>query len=427
MKIGVGVLGAGNVGGALIHRLIADRDAIAAKTGLDLELRKVAVRSLTKARWFGLPAGLVTQDSPAVIDDPEVQLVVELMGGIQPAADLIQRALQAGKAVVTANKEVIASRGPQLLAVAAEAGVPLLFEAAVGGGIPILRPLSESLAGEAIHRVTGIVNGTTNFILTQMTDADQDLVTALSQAQALGLAEADPSADLSGSDAAAKAVILASLAFGGWVDPALVYCEGIADLDAIDLRLGADLDYVMKLLAIAEESGDGISVRVHPSFLPSDHPLASVKGASNAIFVEGASVGRLLFAGAGAGGEPTATAVLGDVIDAARQLLSSSRISAPVRFAPGRVLDFGEVPTAWYLRIEVADRPGVLAQVAAAFGDCGVSIRLVWQEGRGDDATLVVVTHRTREADQRRAALALTGLEVVREVAATYRVEDEEA
>ncbi len=426
MKVGVGILGGGNVGGVLARRLLEDREVISAKSGLELELRGVAVRSIGKERPFTLPEGVLTDRPQDLVDDPGVQLVVELMGGLDPAAELVLRALEAGKPVVTANKELVAARGLDLIRAAEAAGVSLLFEAAVGGGIPIIRPLSESLAGERLARVLGIVNGTTNYILTRMLEEGLEFDAALAEAQALGYAEADPSADISGADAAAKAAILASLAFGTWVGGDQVYREGMERLDLADFRFAADLGFVPRLLVVAEESAAGVSVRVHPALVPDDHPLASIRGAQNAIFIEGPSVGELLFAGPGAGGEPTATAVLGDVIDAARELLAGAQVAPRVRLAPGRMLDFSEVATRWYLRLEVVDAPGVLAQIAAVFGDNQVSIASVWQEGRGDEATLLLVTHHAPEANHQRALAALQDLEVVEQVAGVIRVQSDE-
>ncbi len=425
MKVGIGILGGGTVGGALLRYLINEQRAIVAKTGLELEVRRVAVRSISKARTFPIPAELITDQPEQLIDDPSVHLVVEVMGGLEPAGDLVMRALQAGKPVVTANKELVATRGAELIRRAEEKGVSLLFEAAVGGGIPIIRPLSESLAGEQITRVLGIVNGTTNYILTRMAD-DLGYAEAVAEAQTLGFAEADPTADVSGADAAAKTAILASLAFGTWISVDAVYREGIESLDPIDLRFAADLGYVPKLLAIGEETSHGISARVHPALVPVDHPLASVRGANNAVFIEGPQVGELLFMGPGAGGGPTATAVLGDIIDAAREFLAEAQVAPRIRFAPGRLRDFGEIETKWYVRLEVADAPGVLALVAGTFGDAGVSIKSVWQEGRGEDATLLLITHDALESNQRAAVAALRSLDVVTEVAATIRVQSNE-
>jgi homoserine dehydrogenase len=422
--VGIGILGAGNVGAVVVRRLTEDAAAMAARTGLDLEVRKVAVRDPSRAR--AIDPALVTANAAAVVDDPDIDLVVELIGGTEPAGGLLLAALAAGKPVVTANKELIAARGPELFAAAASAGVPLLFEAAVGGGIPIIRPLVETLAGERIARISGIVNGTTNFILTQMSDAGEAYEIALRTAQELGYAEADPTADVSGGDAVAKAAILASLAFGIWVPVGSIHREGIEGISPIDLEFASGLGYVVKLLAIAERTAAGVSARVHPALVRREHPLAAIRGATNAVFIEGPSVGELLFAGPGAGGEPTATAVLGDVIDAARELLAGSVVAPRVNLAPGEIVDFGRVASKWYLRLEVIDRPGALAQIAGVFGDAAVSIKSVWQEGLGDEATVLLVTHSAPEASQRKAVEALDGLDVVKRVAAVIRVESDE-
>jgi homoserine dehydrogenase len=427
MSVGIGIAGAGTVGGALVRRLMADRAVVTARTGLDLEVRRVVVRDLAKERSFSLPAGAVTADVMDLVTDDSVDLVVEVMGGLEPAGTLVLAALQAGKPVVTANKELIAARAPQLIAAAAASGVPLLFEAAVGGGIPIIRPLTETLAGEQISRVMGIVNGTTNFILGAMTERGWSFADALAEAQRLGFAESDPIADVSGADAVAKAAILAGLAFGVWVDPARVHREGIERLGADDLAAADRLGYVLKLLAIAERTPAGVVARVHPAMVPKEHPLAAIRGATNAIFLSGAAVGELLFAGPGAGGDPTATAVLGDVIDAARELLSGSQVAPRITFGAGEIAAFDEVETRWCLRLEVEDSPGVLARIAAVFGEAGVSLRSVWQDGRGDRATLLLVTHRAPERAHRAALGRLEALDVVAEVASTIRVEGDDS
>ncbi|MDJ0663447.1 MAG: homoserine dehydrogenase [Acidimicrobiia bacterium] len=424
--IGIGLLGAGTVGGTLIHRLVTEHAAIAAKTGLDLQIRRVAVRDPSKPRTFDIPEGLLTTEPAEMITDPEVDLVVEVMGGQDPAGDLVLQALQAGKPVVTANKELIAARGAQLIAAAEESGVALLFEAAVGGGIPIIRPLSETLAGERLTRVMGIVNGTTNYILTRMSEEGTAYADALAQAQDLGYAEPDPTADVEGADAAAKAAILASLAFGTWVGLDHVPHSGISEITAADIRYARDLGYAIKLLGIAEDTPAGVSARVHPVLLPLEHPLSAIRGATNAIFIEGPAIDTLLFAGPGAGGDPTATAVLGDVIDAAREILAGAQVAPRIRFSEAALADFGGVPTKWYVRLEVDDRPGVLAQIAAAFGEANVSIKSVWQEGTDDEATLLIVTHRAPEDAQQDALAAVKHLDCVNAVAAAIRVESEE-
>lgn len=422
LKVGIGILGGGTVGGALAHRLLSEGEAITSKTGLDLELRRLAVRDLSKPRDFEFPEGLLTTDPREVIDTPAVDLVVELMGGLEPAGDLVLAALEAGKPVVTANKELVSVRGDELIRKAEERGISLLFEAAVGGAIPIIRPLSASLAGEKITEVLGIVNGTTNYILTRMCESDAEYGQALAEAQSLGYAEADPTADVSGADAASKAAILASLAFGTWVAADRVHREGIEGLQAQDIGFADEMGYLPKLLAIATESDDGISVRVHTTLIPSDHPLASVRGSQNAVYVKGPDVNELLFAGPGAGGNPTATAVLGDIVEAARELLASAQVPPRVRFGSGRIRDFSDIDTSWYLRLEVIDRPGVLAQIASVIGESGVSIESMVQIGRGETATLLFITHPSAESDHQSAISALRNLDVVRQVAAAIRV-----
>ena len=422
MKVGVGILGGGTVGGALAHRLLTESEAIEAKAGLELDLRYLVVRDLDKPRRYSFPDGTLTDTPDAVIDDPEVQLVVELMGGLDPAGDLVLRALEAGKPVVTANKELVASRGKELIQAAEKSGVSLLFEAAVGGAIPIIRPLSESLAGERITEVLGIVNGTTNFILTKMCESAAGYNEVLAEAQELGYAEEDPTADVSGADAASKAAILASLAFGTWVGSDQVYREGIENIGPTDINFAADLGYLPKLLAIAEDHNGGVSVRVHPTLIPTSHPLATVRGTQNAVYIKGPDVDELLFAGPGAGGEPTATPVLGHIIVTARELLAGAQVPPRVRFGDGQVLDFSLVDTSWYLRLEVIDEPGVLAQIASTIGGNRVSIESMLQLGRGETATILFVTHPAPESNHQSAITALNNLPVVRQVAAAIRV-----
>ena len=420
--IGIGLLGAGTVGGALVRRLIGESDAIAAKTGLVFDVRRIGVRTLDRVREFEVTDGLLTDDLFSVVNDPTVDIVVEVMGGLEPAGDLILAALEAGKPVISANKELISARGPELIAAAERSGVPFLFEAAVGGGIPIIRPLSETLAGETLTRVLGIVNGTTNFVLTKMADEGTAYEDALAEAQALGYAEPDPTADVSGADSAAKAAILASLAFGTWVGFDDVYYEGIQSISVEDMAFAEDFGYTIKLVAVCDRTGSGVTARVHPVMVPVEHPLASIRGATNAVFVEGPSIDSLLFAGPGAGGEPTATAVLGDVIDAARETLAGAQVAPRIRFAPGEIVPFEDVETEWYMRLMVDDKPGVLAKIASRFGESKVSIRSVWQEGVDSKASLIVVTHRAVESSQRAALESLKAIPEVLEVAAVIRV-----
>jgi homoserine dehydrogenase len=418
----VGVLGCGNVGGPLVELVAAQGDAIEARTGVRLEVVGVAVRDLAKARPASIDRRLLTDDAHALVADPRVDVVVEVIGGVDPARDLILAALKAGKPVITGNKELLATNGAELFEAAEDAGVDLLFEAAVAGGIPIVRPLRESLVGEQITRVLGIVNGTTNYILTRMTEAGASYAEALAEAQALGYAEADPTADVEGHDAGAKAAIIASIAFGASVVASDVHVEGISGLTSGDIEFARRLGYVIKLLAVAEQAPTGeIGVRVHPSMVPVDHPLASVREAFNAVFVEGASVGDLMFYGRGAGGGPTASAVLGDLVDAALNRRKGSHASVG-RLAQAAIRAIDEVESAYYLNVEVLDRPGVLAQVAGVFGEHGVSIRSMEQEGLGDEARLIFITHRAREADVRATLQGLDALEAVDRIGSVLRV-----
>ena len=422
----VGLLGCGNVGAALVQ-LVEGRGAeIEARTGVRLELARVAVRSLTRKRPVDLDDGVLTLDAGEVVTDPSVDVVVEVMGGIEPARELILAAMAAGKPVVTANKELLANHGAELFAAANAAGVDLLFEAAVAGGIPIMRPLRESLVGEDVRRVMGIVNGTTNFILTKMSEHGTSYAEALSEAQQLGYAERDPTADVEGYDAGAKAAILASLAFGAKVVAGDVYHEGISGVSSTDIDFAERLGYVIKLLAIAElvEVADGpaeVAVRVHPTMVPVAHPLAGVRDSFNAVFVEGAAVGDLMFYGRGAGGDPTGSAVLGDLIDAATNLRKDTHASliSLVR-RPIRPID--ELLTSYYLNLDVVDRPGVLRAIAEVFERHRVSIRSMEQEGTGDTARLILITHQAREADVQATLEDIRGLDVILNVTSVLRV-----
>jgi homoserine dehydrogenase len=421
----VGLLGCGNVGAALVELIRTRSDDIAARTGLALEVARVAVRSTAKERSVTLPDGVLTHDASGVVTDPGVDVVVEVIGGIEPARELTLDAIKAGKPVVTANKELLANVGAELFAAADHAGVDLLFEAAVGGGIPVIRPLRESLAGERIDRVMGIVNGTTNYILTRMTEAGASYADALSEAQNLGYAERDPTADVEGYDAAAKAAIIASIAFGVRVVAGDVTNEGIAHITRADIDYAAKMGYVIKLLAIAEQQdgrdGGEVGVRVHPAMVPAEHPLASVRDSFNAVFVEGAAVGELMFYGRGAGGFPTASAVLGDLIDAAVNRAKGSHASIGV-LGKARIRPIDEVETAYYLNVDVFDRPGVLAAVAGVLGAHGVSIRTMEQEGLGDEARLVFITHVAREAALQATVRDLHHLDVVDRITSVLRV-----
>ncbi|MCP5027432.1 MAG: homoserine dehydrogenase [Actinomycetia bacterium] len=424
-RVRVGVLGCGNVGAALVNTIAEQAATIADRTGIDLEVTQVAVRSISRDRGVDLAPEFFTTDAGAVVGAADVDVVVEVIGGIEPARQLIIEALEAGKPVITANKELLANHGAELYAAAELAGVDLLFEAAVAGGIPLMRPLRESLIGEPITRVMGIVNGTTNYILTRMTEAGVTYQEALAEAQSLGYAERDPTADVEGYDAGAKAAILATIAFGVKVVAGDVYHEGISSITATDIAYARRLGYEVKLLAVAEQidSPDGaeVAVRVHPAMVPSTHPLASVRESFNAVFVEGAKVGDLMFYGRGAGGDPTASAVLGDVIDAATNLRKGASGSFGT-LGRARIRPIDELESAYYLNLEVADEAGVLATVAGVFGQHGVSIQSMEQEGLGDEARIVFITHEAVERDMQATLHQLRELDEVRGVQTVLRV-----
>jgi homoserine dehydrogenase len=419
----IGLLGCGNVGSALVGLLESRREAVLARTGVDLQLVRVAVRNLSRERNVALPEGMLTRDAVGVVTDDEVDLIVELIGGIEPARELITAALHNGKPVVTGNKELLANVGADLFATADEAGVDLLFEAAVAGGIPIVRALRESLLGEPVRRVMGIINGTTNFILTKMYEDGEDYAAALSEAQTLGFAERDPTADVEGFDAGAKAGIVAPTGFGVKVVAGDVYHEGISAVSTHDMAMAKRLGYVVKLLGIAErdELTGEVTVRVHPAMVPNTHPLASVRESFNAVFVEGAAVGSLMFYGRGAGGLPTASAVLGDVIDAAVNLVNG-RHRALGAFARAAIRPIDETSTEYLLSMDVVDEPGVLHAVTGVFARHGVSIRAAEQEGNGPEARLVFITHVANEAAVQATLRELRDLPSVHSISGLMRV-----
>jgi homoserine dehydrogenase len=423
----VALLGCGTVGSEVVRLLHSSGDDLAARVGTPLELAGIAVRRIAKRRDLPVDDALFTTDAQALVARDDVDLVVEVIGGIEPARTLILSALRAGKSVVSANKALLAEDGAALHAAAEQYGADLYYEASVAGAIPLLRPLRESLAGDQISRIMGIVNGTTNFVLTRMDETGAGFAEALDEATALGYAEADPTADVEGFDAAAKAAILAGLAFHTRVVAADVHREGITAVTATDVASAKAMGCVVKLLAIAERSddarGEGVSVRVHPAMIPRSHPLGSVREAYNAVFVEASSAGQLMFYGAGAGGSPTASAVLGDLVAVARNAVSGARGAGESSYAALRVRPMGEAVTRYHISLDVADRAGVLAAVANAFADRDVSIRTVRQEGHGADASLVVVTHTATDAALRAVVEDLRGLDSVRAVASVMRVE----
>ena len=423
----VAVLGCGSVGSQVVRLLTEQADDLAARIGAPVEIAGVAVRRLDAHREVEVPEGLLTTDAAALVARSDVDLVVEVIGGIEPALSLILGALEHGASVVTANKALLAEDGPTLFEAADKAGRDLYYEAAVAGAIPILRPLRESLAGDRVTRVLGIVNGTTNFILDKMDTVGSGFEEALEEAQDLGYAEADPTADVEGFDAAAKAAILASLAFHCRVTASDVHREGISEVTAADVASARDMGSVVKLLAIAElretDGGHAVSVRVHPAMIPRSHPLASVREAYNAVFVESEAAGQLMFYGPGAGGAPTASAVLGDLVTVARNRLGDTTGAGESAYADRVVLPMGETVTRYHVAIDVDDRAGVLAAVANAFADHDVSIQTVRQEGRGADAQLVVVSHQATDAQLAATVGQLRAMDIVREVTSVMRVE----
>jgi homoserine dehydrogenase len=431
-SVGVAVLGLGNVGSELVRIIENSADDLAARIGARLELRGVGVRRVGADR--GVPVGLLTDDVEALVARDDVDIVVELMGPVEPARKAILAALQAGKSVVTANKALLAESTGELANAAERAHVDLYFEAAVAGAIPVIRPLTQSLAGDKVLRVAGIVNGTTNYILSEMEATGADYASALADAGALGYAEADPRADVEGYDAAAKAAILASIAFHTRVSADDVYREGITTITPDDIASARALGCSIKPLAICERIGTAegrqrVSARVYPALVPSSHPLATVSGSFNAVAVEAEAAGRLMFYGQGAGGAPTASAVAGDLVMAARNRVQGGRGPRESKYAQLPIAPIGDIATRYYVSIDVADRAGVLSAVAAEFANRGVSIAEVRQEGVVDDggrltgARLVVVTHRAAESALSDTVAALAGMDVVQQVASVLRLE----
>ena len=419
----VGMLGCGVVGSQIARLLVENKSDLTSRAGANLELVKVAVKNI-KTKREGIPSNLLTDDAKSIVNDPEIDLIIEVIGGITPAKELILAAIKNGKSVVTANKALLAQAGAELYTAADNANVDLYYEAAVAGAIPILRPLRESLVGDQVLRIMGIVNGTTNYILTKMDESGTAFEDALKQAQALGFAEADPTADVEAIDAASKAAILAGLAFHSRVSDSDVYREGITKITATDVKVAKAMDMVIKLLAIAELTPEGeISVRVHPALLSRTHPLASVRESFNAVFVEAKSAGQLMFYGKGAGGEPTASAILGDLVAVARHKVSGGIGPKESDYADLKIAKIGQTKTRYLIRLNVADKPGVLESVAHVFASHGVSIQTVRQTGAGDKAELIVMTHSSTESALSETVKDLSKLSAVTDVASVLRVE----
>ena len=427
MVVRVALLGCGVVGAEVVRLLHEQAEDLTARIGAPVELVGIAVRRPGRDRGeLPSPKSLFTSDAMGLLKRDDVDIVVEVVGGIEPARSWLVEALRAGKSVVTGNKALLAEDGAALHDAAAEGGADLYYEASVAAAIPLLRPLRESLHGDRITRVTGIVNGTTNFILSNMDSSGVSFHDALEEATALGYAEADPTADVEGFDAAAKAAILASLAFHTRVRAADVYREGITEVTAADVASAKAMGCTIKLLCIASCVDNAVSVRVHPAMIPRTHPLASVGDAFNAVFVEAQAAGQLMFYGRGAGGAPSASAVVGDIVAVARNRIAGVRAATESNYANLRLRPMGEVTTRYHVSLDVADRAGVLAAVAGVFAEHDVSIQTVRQEGRNDEATLVVVTHTASDASLAATVADLRRLDIVREVTSVMRVEGDQ-
>ncbi|MGE5397225.1 MAG: homoserine dehydrogenase [Chitinophagales bacterium] len=423
--INIAVIGCGTVGSGVVKLLDLNRENIATRLGQEIRIKKILEKDRHKVIELGVPDSYVANSIEEVVEDEEISIVVELIGGIEPARSYILEAMKHGKNVVTANKDLIAIAGKDLFESAAEHRVDFSFEASVGGGIPIVFPLKQSLAGNKIQEVIGIVNGTTNYILTKMSEEDRAFQEVLEEAQKLGYAEADPSSDVDGYDAARKIAILASIAFNSRVTFDDVYVEGIGRISPLDIKYGKELGYVIKLLAIAKEEDGRIQVRVHPAFLPKRHPLAVVSGVYNAVFVRGDAVGDIMLYGHGAGQMPTASAVVGDIMETARNIIgrSTGRVTCTC-YNNKEIIPIDGLKNQYYVRLLVKDRPGVLAAIAGVFGNHNVSLATVLQKDRNNEsAQLVLITHRVEEANLRDSLAVLGGMSIVESIDNIIRVE----
>ena len=418
----IGMLGCGVVGSSVARLLLADTAELSTRAGVKIELSRIAVRTIRPHE--GINPALFTTDPFSIVNDPEIDLIIEVMGGIEPARELIMTAIENRKSVVTANKALLASHGAEMFTAAYAKGEDIYYEASVAGAVPIIRPMRDSLAGDFVTRLMGIVNGTTNYILTKMHEDNREFADVLKEAQALGYAEADPTADIEGFDAAAKAAILSGLAFHTRVTVDDVYREGISQITLEDVNIAKSMDHVIKLLAIAElTSADEISVRVHPVMLHKSHPLASVRDAYNAVFVEAESAGSLMFYGRGAGGAPTASAILGDVVAVARHIALNSVGQRETDYADRDIAPIESTKTKFLIRLEVADKAGVLAAIATTFASHGVSIQTVNQSGRNSDAEVTIVTHLATEGELKATVASLKAMDIVNNISSVIRVE----
>ncbi len=418
----IGMLGCGVVGSSVARLLLADTAELSTRAGVKIELSRIAVRTIKP--YEGINPALFTTDPFSIVNDPEIDLIIEVIGGIEPARELIMTAIENRKSVVTANKALLASHGAEMFTAAYAKGEDIYYEASVAGAIPIIRPMRDSLAGDFVTRLMGIVNGTTNYILTKMHEDNREFADVLKEAQALGYAEADPTADVEGFDAAAKAAILSGLAFHTRVTVDDVYREGISKITLEDIKIAKSMDHVIKLLAISELTpADEISVRVHPVMLHKSHPLASVRDAYNAVFVEAESAGSLMFYGRGAGGAPTASAILGDVVAVARHIALNSVGQRETDYADRDIAPIESTKTKFLIRLEVADKAGVLAAIATVFANHGVSIQTVNQAGRNNDAEVTIVTHRATEGELKATVASLKVMDMVNKISSVIRVE----
>ncbi|MBM7556001.1 homoserine dehydrogenase [Halanaerobacter jeridensis] len=425
-EIQVGLLGCGTVGSGVYKVLHKNEESITNKAGAKLSVKQVLVKDKDEELAVDVPDEELTEDFTDILNDDEIEIVVELIGGVNPAREFVLQSLKNGKSVITANKELIAKHGEEILLTAEENNVDFYFEASVGGGIPIIKPLKSSLAGNKITKILGIVNGTTNYILTKMDEEGAEFDSVLKQAQELGYAEADPTSDIEGCDAAYKLAILSSIGFESRIDIDKVYVEGITGITKEDISYAREFDYKIKLLAIGKEEEDGVEVRVHPTLIPEDHPLANVNDVFNAIFIEGDAIGETMFYGPGAGQMPTGSAVVGDIIEVARNIKLGAQGRLPCTcFENKKVKEPSEVETRYYIRLEVLDEPGVLGQITNLLGEYNVSMESVMQKGRSDESVpLVLITHKVKEGDINTALEEISKLDPVKEVANLIRVEE---
>lgn len=422
-EVNIGLLGCGTIGSGVYHLLRKNAAGLTEAAGRPLSLAHILVKELEEPRPFPVDRTRMTTDPGQALGDRDIDVYVEVMGGLEPARTYALEVLGRGKSLVTSNKELVAHHGRELMEAAAKSGATVRFEAAVGGGIPLIRPMEESLGGDVIVKMMGIVNGTTNYVLTRMSSEGGTFERALAEAGRLGYAEADPTADVAGTDAASKLAILCSIAFKAGFTSDQVYREGIGGIRPEDIENARELGYSVKLLAIAGRGLDGVYARVHPTMIPVSHPLASISGNFNAIFVIGESVGELMFYGQGAGSLPTATAILGDVVSVVRNLGRPPASRRSYWSRPGALISMDDVVTRFYMVLKVVDRPGVLARIAGVFGDHGVSLESVVQKGIGDGAQIVLITHEVAEKSFHAARRQLQELEVVQEIPSVIRVE----